>query len=109
MGVLLKAWLEMVMKNSRAMTLIGCTIVIVVESWVVIALYNERNKTNDKLLTYKEECTSEKITIIYNAIQAQDLANGRNEAKIESLYERLSEINLRVENNTKLIKTKKTQ
>lgn len=101
-GGLIAAWISMVAKNSRAAMLIGCAMIIVAESWVVIGLYNDRNKTNSELLQYKEDCAQDKINIIYAAIQKQDQLIQRNQDKIEVLYDRLSAIN-------REIKTKKSK
>lgn len=96
------AWISMVAKNSRAAMLIGCAMIIVAESWVVIGLYNDRNRTNEELLQYKEDCAQDKINIIYTAIKKQDESIQRNQDKIETLYDRLSVIN-------REIKTKKSK
>lgn len=97
-GGLMEAWVKLVAKNSRAAMVIGCAMIIVAESWVVIALYNDRNRTYDQLLQYKEDCATDKIGIIYDAIQKQEVSNRKNEEKIDGLYDRLTNINIQIRN-----------
>lgn len=92
-GGLINIWTRLVVVNPRAAIAIGCTLIIMAESWVVIALYRDSRKSYDALLRYHEVCSNEKIEIIYNAIQKQEAFNSRYEARIDGLYERLNEIN----------------
>lgn len=92
-GGLINVWTRLVVVNPRAAIAIGCTLIIIAESWVVIALYRDSRTSYEALLKYQEQCSNEKIEIIYNAIQKQEAFNNRYEARIDGLYDRLNEIN----------------
>lgn len=91
-------WNNLMIKNPRAAIAAGLSIILVVMTGVIKALYTQKDKEMKylygQIILAKDTCSEEKAEILSSANKRQQELNDRYMLKVEELYREIKSVNL---------------